>query len=66
MQNSMFLRKVKNIKYNPETRTLIVLLNDDLVKSYSNVPEKVFSSFSKSPDKTSYYLEKIEGHFPLG
>lgn len=58
-------RKVRNINYDQDSQTLEIFFNNNISKIYCEIPAEAVQLFEKAADKTLFYLEKIDGRYPL-
>ena len=61
--NLRFAKKVKSIEYDATTSILTINFTARIVKSYADVPAKLYEELTASADQTEYYQQKIEGQF---
>lgn len=58
---------IKEASYNPETKKMVIKMNDKQGNSkyykYKNVSSKRFDNFSKSSSKGKYFNKKIRGKY---
>lgn len=59
----LFSRKIKQIEYNPETKSLTIIFGNGIIKKYCEVPENIYKELLDNDDPNEYYENKINGRY---
>ena len=53
----------KKVKYDSESKILIITFNNDKGYEYKDVPQSIFDSLMSADSLGSYFGKNIKGHF---
>lgn len=63
MGKLLFVRRIKNIGYDPGSKVLTIVFNDDVRHTYLLVPFRLFQRFERAHNKNDFYADEIWGTF---